>query len=752
MKQLWLLLVLSCAPVTADHAQPISDAARWEREAERVTIVRDDWGIAHVHGRSDADAVFGMIYAQAEDDFNRVETNYLHAMGRVAEAEGEAAIWQDLRMKLFIDLDTLKAQYAASPAALRALMDAWADGLNYYLARHPDVKPRVLTRFEPWMALSFTEGSIGGDIERVNLEALAAFYGDGAIRPPPVELPVGQSGLPPGLRSEPPKEPSGSNGIAIAPSNAADHHALLLINPHTSFFFRSELQMTSDDGLDAYGAVTWGQFFIYQGFNERAGWMHTSTGADAVDDYAESIVRKADQLYYRYGQELRPLVVSRIQVRYRTTAGSAVGTAEAHGGLATKELTVYRTHHGPIVRSADGQWIAIRLMQKPIEALSQSYLRTKARDLKSFRQTMEFHADSSNNTIYADADGHIAYFHPQFVPRRDDRFDWTQPVDGSDPATEWNGVHGVEDSPLVVDPPNGWVMNTNNWPYSAAGPHSPKRDRFPRYMDTAGENPRGLHATRVLEAQHQFTIAGLRDAAFDSYLTAFAQLIPPLLAAYDERPAPAAPDTDALRTRLAEPIAALRGWDYRWSVTSIPTSLAVYWAQELWQQTAADAKRAHTTVYDYMATRTTTAQKLTALATATDRLTADFGTWRTPWGDLNRFQRLSGDIVQHYDDAAPSIPVPFTSAQWGSLASFGARTYPGTKRMYGSSGNSFVAIVELGDRVRAVAITAGGESGHPDAPHFNDEAARYAAGNLREVYFYPDQLAGHTERTYHPGR
>jgi acyl-homoserine-lactone acylase len=723
-KQLPLFLVLSCAPLPADHA-PDPEPARWEREARRVTIVRDDWGIAHVHGRSDADAVFGMIYAQAEDDFPRVETNYLNAMGRLAEAEGEGAIWQDLRMKLFIDPDVLKAQYAASPAWLRALMDAWADGLNYYLATHSDVTPRVIRRFEPWMALSFSEGSIGGDIERVDLGELAAFYGDGATRPPPAVV-VGDL----------PKEPSGSNGFAIAPSRTADHHALLLINPHTSFFFRSELQVTSDAGLDAYGAVTWGQFFVYQGFNERAGWMHTSTGADAVDEYAEAIVAQGDQRYYRYGTALKPLVARHIQVPYRTASG-----------METREFTVYGTHHGPIVRAAGGAWIAIRLMQKPIEALSQSYLRTKAHDLAGFRQAMALGANSSNNTIYADASGHIAYFHPQFIPRRDDRFDWTHPVDGSDPATEWTGVHGVDDSPHVVDPPNGWVMNTNNWPYSAAGPNSPRREAFPRYMDTHGENPRGRHATRVLEAQPRFTLTRLRDAAFDSYLPAFAALIPKLVAAYDEAPA-----ADPRKATLAEPIAVLRAWDFRWAATSVATSLAVSWGQALWREAPAEAQRAGTLIYDYIATRTTPAQQLAALAAAADQLTADFGTWRTPWGEINRFQRLSGDLAPHFDDAAPSIPVPFTSAQWGSLASFGAKTYPGTKRMYGTSGNSFVAVVEFGDHVRAMAVTAGGESGHPASPHFNDEAARYASGDLREVYFYPKQLVGHTQRTYQPGR
>jgi acyl-homoserine-lactone acylase len=266
-------------------------------------------------------------------------------------------------------------------------------------------------------------------------------------------------------------------------------------------------------------------------------------------------------------------------------------------------------------------------------------------------------------------------------------------------------------------------------------------------MDSHGENPRGLHATRVLEGKHDFTVAGLRDAAFDSYLPAFAQLVPLLVSGYD-----AAPDGDPVKAGLAEPIAALRGWDFRWSAASVPTAVAVYWGQELWKLVSAEAARAGASIWDYMATRTTPAQKLAALAAATDRLTRDFGAWRTPWGEINRFQRITDELAPTFDDAAPSIPVPFTSAQWGSLASFGARSYPGTRRMYGASGNSFVAVVEFGDRVRAMAVTAGGESGHPGSRHFADQAERYASGDLRELYFYPEQLVGHTERSYHPGR
>ncbi len=737
MKQMPMKISLStaaailCCPLAAGGqttTAPRTERARWEQEARAVTITRDDWGIAHVHGKTDADAVFGMIYAQAEDDFNRIETNYLTALGRLAQAEGEAAVWSDLRARLFVNDDSLQAMHRRSPEWLRRLMAAWADGLNYYLATHPGVHPRALTRFEPWMALSFSEGSIGGDIERVNLAQLQQFYGKG-----PVVAPESADGKSDGAPAD--GEPRGSNGIAIAPGNTTSHHALLLINPHTSFFFRSELQMTSDAGLNAYGAVTWGQFFVYQGFNERAGWMHTSSGADAIDEYLETVTRRDGRFYYRYAGAEHPMITTTVTVPYRTDTG-----------MARKSFTAFHTRHGPVIRSADGRWVTISLMQEPVKALTQSFIRTKAHDYKSFRQTMELHTNSSNNTIFADADGNIAYFHGNFIPRRDPQFDWTRPVDGSNPATDWHGVLSIDETPGLLNPASGWLYNSNDSPWSAAGPSSPKREMFPPYVETGTGSARGRHAVRVLEGRTDFTLDRLVTAAYDSYLTWFEQPLPALIAAWDGL-APA----DPLRTKLAAQVAALRAWDRRWSVSSIPTSLAVFWGSQVQRAAFAEARRAGVPVEDYLGSRAPATMLLAALDSASARLEQDFGSWQTPWGSINRFQRLTGDIVQPFSDRGPSIPVGFTSATWGSLASFGARSYPGTKKWYGTSGNSFVAAVEFGDSVRARAVTAGGESGDPASPHFNDQAARYSTGDLREVYFYPSQLAKHTERSYHPG-
>ncbi len=728
MKSALILIAAIPAFVVSSGAQQptATELAAWKRQAQNVTITRDDWGIAHIHGKTDADVIFGLEYAQAEDDFNRVETNYINAMGRLAEAEGESQIYRDLRMKLFINPDTLKALYAKSPEWLKKLMNAYADGLNYYIATHPSVTPRVIKHFEPWMALSFTEGSIGGDIEKVNLNQLEAFYGGHA--------PASTSG---GDEEELYKEPSGSNGIAIAPANTVNHHALLLINPHTSFFFRSEVQVTSDEGLNAYGAVTWGQIFIYQGFNQHVGWMHTSSGVDAEDEFLETVTKKGDGYVYKHGDKELPAVSTKITVPYKTASG-----------MATKDFTVYYTQHGPVVRELNGKWVAVALMNEPVQALTQSYTRTKASDYKSYRQSFDLHTNSSNNTIFADAQGDIAYFHGNYIPKRDPKFDWTRPVDGSDPATDYKGLLSVDETPHLLNPASGWIYNSNNWPWSAAGPSSPKQSDFPAYVETGrAEQPRGYHALKVLPGRKDFTMDNLlTTVAFDSYMPSFEKMIPPLIKAYDATPA-----SDPVKAKVADQIAVLRPWDYRWGTNSVATSLAVFWGEDVTRRVSTGRRGGGGGSAEDLVAAAPAATLLQSLAAASDKLTADFGAWKTPWGDINRFQRINDDINSKFDDAGPSIPVPFASARWGTLASFGARAYPNTKKWYGTSGNSFVAVVEFGDSVRARAVTAGGESGNPSSKHFNDEATRYASGNLREVYFYPSQLKSHTERVYHPG-
>jgi len=715
--------LLSCTPeitqptVEADQSAHSAELASWQARAANVTIKRDTWGIPHIYGKTDADTVFGTLYAQAEDDFNRIEVNYLNAMGRLAEAEGDGELYRDLRMKLFIDPADMQAKYEQSPAWLKELMNAFAGGLNYYLYTHPEITPRVITRFEPWMALTFSEGSIGGDIERVNLRELQDFYGNGDMVAQTIAVSDG--------------EPRGSNGFAIAPSNTLNGNALLMINPHTSFFFRSELHMVSEEGLNAYGAVTWGQFFVYQGFSDKAGWMHTSSRADAIDTYLETITERDDGVYYAYDGGERKLRETILTLPYRS--GDV---------LAERTFKVYHSHHGPIIRGEGDQWASIKLMQEPIDALTQSYLRTKAAGHSEFYENMRLHTNSSNNTVYADAQGNIAYYHGNFIPRRDLSFDWNSPLDGSDPATEWQGLHTLEESITLFNPENGWIQNTNNWPFTAAGDFSPRPEDYPRYMANYVENPRGVHAVRVLQDKTDFTLDSLIEAAYDPALVAFDPLLPALLALGGD---------PALTRETREAIAHLEGWDTQFGLDSTQTSLAVYWGEELMRAARPLAAAQDSDIYDYLAGNITDEQRITALENAMAMLTDGFGSWQVRWGEINRYQRNDGAIVQQFDDSKPSLPVAFASARWGSLASFGSRSYPGTNRLYGTSGNSFVAAVEFGEKVRAKAVTVGGLSSDPTSPHFDDQAALYTEGRFRDVLFYPEQVDANLERVYHPG-
>ena len=722
MRRKFVLLLLSIYAVVVPRTSRADDLTRWKAQAARVTIIRDTWGVPHIYGKTDADAVFGLMFAQAEDDFNRIELNYINASGRLAEVEGEAELWRDLRMKLFIDPADMKAKYAASPLWLKKLMDAYADGLNYFLKTHPNVKPKLITHFEPWMALTFSEGSIGGDISSVQLRGIEEFYGKKILPPAPSD----DNGLEP--------EPQGSNGIAIAPGNTVGGHSLLLLNPHTSFYFRPEVNVVSEEGLSVYGAVTWGQFFVYQGFNDRLGWMHTTGGGDIIDEYVETVIEKGGKYFYKYGNGERPFVAKQIALPYKS--GNT---------MATRVVTAYFSHHGPIIRATDGKWIAVKMMNDPMNALTQSYLRTKAKNYAEFSKVMEIRTNSSNNTIYADADGNIAYFHGNFMPKRDTVIDFSKPVDGSDPKTEWQGLHDVKETITLFNPNSGWLFNTNNWPWEAAGTSSPRRQDYPKYMSAQGENARGPHAVRVLQNRRDFTLDKLIAAANDTYLTGFDVILPALIRAYDQTS-----DTDTLKSKLTEQISTLRGWDQRYSVTSVPTSLAIYWAMDIMSRSGGLARAKGLSVDEYIGSLSTPQERLAALARASAKLAADFGTWKTPWGEINRFQRLNGDIVQQYDDNKPSIPVAFPSATWGSLASFGAVTR-NTKRMYGESGNSFIAVVEFGPKVKAKSLLAGGESGDPTSKHFRDQAEMYAKSQFRDVWFYRADVEQHVERKYNPG-
>ncbi|WP_222981885.1 acylase [Flagellimonas meishanensis] len=711
-----LALLVSCS-------QKNNELEKWKSQAENATIIRDDFGVPHIYGKTDADAVFGLLYAQCEDDFNRVEQNYIWATGRLAEVEGEEALYSDLRANLFMTKEEAIKQYESSPAWLKELCNAFADGINYYLYTHPEVNPKLLTRFEPWMPMFFSEGSIGGDIERISTEKIKAFY-EGGMGVPEMELMEEE-------RKRELAEPQGSNGIAISGELTQSGNAMLLINPHTSFYFRGEVHVVSEEGLNAYGAVTWGQFFVYQGFNEKTGWMHTSTYTDVLDEFKETIIQNDGNLFYQYGEELRP--VDSLQVTLNYKSGDEI---------KEKTFPVYRTHHGPITHSVNGQWTASAMMWEPAKALEQSYIRAKQDGYEGFRKMMDIRTNSSNNTVYADAGGNIAYFHGNFIPKRDTIFDYTQPVDGSDPRTDWQGLHTVEENILILNPENGWIQNCNSTPYTAALEFSPKREDYPKYMSRDQENFRGVHAINLLKGKEGYTLDSLIQLAHDSHLPAFEALIPGLVAAYDK--------VDRSKS-LKDPIEMLRNWDFRTSKESVAMTLAHFYGTLCYKKAERPEGMYAMQWVQYWGSESPDEEKIALFSEAVEKLEADFGTWNIPWGEVNRYQRLNGDIFQAFDDAKPSIPIGFASGTWGALAAYGARYDNDTKKIYGTRGNSFVAVVEFGEKVKAKTILAGGQSGDPNSPHFDDQAQRYADVDFKEVAYYKDDVLKRAVRSYKPG-
>ncbi len=418
MKKIILLLLLPISIFAQKFSQ--TEIKRFEQQAKNVNIIRDNWGIPHIYGKTDADAVFGLLYAQCEDDFKRVEMNYIEKLGRISELKGESELYNDLQIRLLIDTLEAKADYQKAAPWLKKLLNAYADGINFYLYKHPSVKPALLSRFQAWYPLLWTDGSIGAiSTADLSIADLKNFYSGSLVSAVAVPKPTDHQ--------------TGSNGFAFSPKITASGNAILYINPHVTFYFRPEVQVVSNEGLNTYGAVTWGQMFVYQGFNPYCGWMHTSSNVDVADVYAEKIIKKDDKYFYEYEGKLKPVTEKKITISY--LAGNEV---------KQKTFTTYFTHHGPIMAKRDDKWLSLKSYNRSMLSLIQSWKRTKAKGFEEYKQIMNLRANTSNNTVFADNKGNIAYWHGNYIPKRDNQFNWAKPVDGSVASTEWKGLHAVD--------------------------------------------------------------------------------------------------------------------------------------------------------------------------------------------------------------------------------------------------------------------------------------------------------------------
>ncbi|MCV9933285.1 penicillin acylase family protein [Flavobacterium sp. LS1R47] len=724
------LALLFCSFSISIFSQNVSkkEIKKFQEIAQKVTIIRDNWGIPHIYGKTDADAVFGLMYAQCEDDFKRIEMNYIEKLGRLSEIKGQSVLYNDLEIRLLIDTQEAKADYKKAPIWLKKLLNSYADAINFYLYKHPEVKPALLTRFEPWFPLLWTDGSIGA-ISTADLTTgeLKAFYSGNNDKVAYLEREKNVQ--------------TGSNGFAFSPSKTADGNAILYINPHTTFYFRPEVQVTSEEGLNVYGAVTWGQFFVYQGFNDYCGWMHTSSNVDVADMYAEKIVTKNGKLFYEFDKKLLPVVEKSITINYTE-----------NGKLIPKKFKTYFTNNGPIMAKRNGKWISLKSNNRSMTSLIQSWVRTKSTNFEEYKKAMDLKANTSNNTVYADNKGNIAYWHGNFIPIRDKNYNWAKVVDGSISSTQWKGLHEVNETVHIYNPINGWLQNCNSTPYSVAGENSPKKENYLPYMAPDGENFRGINAVRLFSKGDNYTLDKVITDGYDSKLSIFEILIPALVTHFEKD----IKLTDLEYSDLSEPISVLKNWDYYAKENSIATTLAVEWAYKLdpiilkAYIDEGELDQVENTMN--FAKNATAAQLIPQLQSVLNELKSKWGTWKIAWGEINRFQRSNGDIDLKYDDSKPSLPIAFGPGSWGSLPSFKSSYQNDSKKRYGYNGNSFVCAVEFGTKIKAKSLLAGGNSGDPASKHFTDQAEMYQKGDFKEVLFYKEDVIKNAEKTYHPGK
>jgi penicillin amidase len=664
--------------------------------AARVTIYRDTYGIPHVFGETDASTLFGFAYAQAEDNFWQIEDDYVKSLGRRAEVEGESGLVGDRRSRTLEVPRLAQAEYARMPRRMRALLEAFVGGLNAYLADHPDVHPRLLTRFEPWYPLAFI---------RYNYYQNGFFWSSG-LEPGDLEVALEDSSV----RSK----DFGSNGWVIGPTKSATGHAMLFINPHLPFFGSGQVyegHIRSDEGWNFTGYTRFGFPFPYVGHNEWLGWVSTDNAADQADLYLETFDDPAHPSAYRYGKGYR-----------QATAWTDTIGVKTEGGIERRVFTFRKTHHGPIVGARDGKSLALRMAKFDGDGwLAEWFAMTRAHRVSELKDAMRPLNMLFGNVMAADAEGNTFYLYNGAVPVRDPRFDWSAPVDGSDPATEWRGYHSLADLPQLTNPRTGWMQNCNTTPFLLTSSGNPDSSRFPRYMVPEGDNWRGLVSRRILDSKPQFTWDDWVRAAFDTYVISADSLLPGLLRDF-------AVDS-ARHTPLAPVIDALTRWNRRSDTASVAMTLF-----DRWQEALGDGE-----------------SRLAALDSAVARLEREWGRWQVPWGEINRLQRLDERADQQFDDARSSLPVVGVGGQDGAVFTFAARPVPGQKRRYGVAGGSYISVVEFGPTLRGLAVHTMGASGDPQSPHYFDQAPLYARGEFRPAWFTLEEIKAHAERVYKPG-
>jgi penicillin amidase len=724
-----------------------------DKVARSITIYRDKWGVPHVYGPTDYSVMFGFIYAQAEDNFWQIEDSYIQALGRASELYGENGTLNTGAGSVTraLDSDLVNRQLGIARSAQddykklgrqgQQICQATADGLNYFIERNAHVKPRLITRFEPWHLLAFNRfaqyqlfvfrrAGLRPNELRAAAEEVKAGGTTSRLSPIPMieeERMIAEAAVDAAL--------IGSNTWAINPKKSASGHAMLFINPHQPFFGPGqwiEGHLHSEEGWNISGATFPGSPFPSIGHNDYLGWSHTVNAPDIIDVWEEKFDDPKNPLSYRYGTGSK-------------TATQWTDTIKVKGekGIEERTFRFRATHHGPIVGIRDGKALAVRMAKfdESRGALEQRYLMGKAKNLKEFKAAMSRLAVPMFNTMYADRDGNIWYVYYGAVPKRDTKFDWSKPVDGSDPATEWKGYHTLEELPQALNPASGWAQNCNATPFLSVadqpGSGNPLKENHPTYMVGENDNGRSRISRRVLSEREKFTFEEWSRAGFDTRCIDAETKIPPLVAEWEKLKG----STPARAEKLTEVISTLKSWNGIATTDSVAMTVFSLWA---YTRTTGPARAA---------VKDNPYPDIAILEYVIDDLGKKWGNWKVAWGDINRIQRIhTSGLLEPFSDDKPSLAVPGGPGEYtGMVFNFYSMDARGQKRRYGIAGHSFVSVVEFGPKVRALSVLQFGQSHDPKSKHYFDQADLYSKQQFKPAWFTLEEIKANSVRSYQPG-
>ncbi|MCP4219824.1 MAG: hypothetical protein GY765_34650, partial [bacterium] len=645
-----------------------------------------------------------------------IEEFYLEALGKKAEVHGVKDLAYDI-LHCAMEIKThAKAEYKRLSPKMRAICNAYADGLNYYLALHPEVKPRLIKRFEPWHALA-------GEL------AMWSLYGyqwhgitDTEILAYALPADVLES-LSPKKATAPPA--GNCNQWAVGPTKSASGNAMLLIDLHVPLDTAHEAHLHSDEGLNFYGYTLYGHsMFPDFGFNSHLGWTYTNNYTDWTDVYEVTFDLPHKPLAYRYDNGHREATQWRESVKVKTAAG-----------IRSLEITFHKTHHGPILAQRKGKHLAMKVGKiKEGGVSAQIYAMALSANLEQFQAALDLNALVNQNIAYADDKGNIYYVYNGLIPKRAPGFDWRQPVDGSTKKTEWSTFHSLAERPQLLNPASGYIQNCNSSPFTTTDKPNLKASDFPTYMVGPGDidNYRSKMSRRLLQGDKKFTFPQWCLLSFDTTILGAEDYIREIKEDWNKLRL-----ADKERAEgLKEVIGALENWDRRSTLDSVPTTLFSIWYAELPSEAEVEKEK-------WCVVR--------VLEDAVKTLEKNFGTWRVPWGQINRLQRRDLRVNQPFSDKRKSLPVVGAVGWPGTMFHFFSEAQPGQKRRYGTYARGCTAVVEFAPTLRAKSIIPYGQSMDPASPHYFDQAPYYASGRMKPVFFTLKEIKANLEAAYVPG-